>query len=42
MGCGDIWLSDPVKYLAQFNLENMSSTSGMDHVNFLVTLFSAL
>ena len=39
-------LSIPVisswKYVAQFSLEKMSSTFGMGHVNFLVTLLRAL
>ena len=34
--------SKVVKYVAPFNLEKMSSTFGMGHVNFLVTLLRAL
>ena len=34
--------SKVVKYVALFSLEKMSSTFGMGHVNFLVTLLRAL
>ena len=34
--------SKVVKYVAPFNLEKISSTLGMGHVNFLVTLLRAL
>ena len=34
--------SKVVKYVALFILEKMSSTFGMGHVNFLVTLLRAL
>ena len=34
--------SEVVKYVAPFSLEKMSSTFGMGHVNFLVTLLRAL
>ena len=34
--------SKVVKYVALFSLEKMSSTCGMGHVNFLVTLLRAV
>ena len=34
--------SKVVKYVAQFNLEKISSTFGIGHVNFLVTLLRAV